>query len=160
MEEAAHMSEEMFTKVIIPLLAMAKTSLLAISSVTDSNNFYSTMLLAEDASGEPFFTKIEIRLCCPRPSCQDSPNNCPHESAKLPPWQSMEKHDRIKELLKDQIHVFEQEMMGVIVDEARKCFPQEVVDQIYLDPTASTNLHARSAIKYVLVTADPSQYGK
>ena len=64
LEEAAYLDLAVFYEIVVPLLEMDSTALIAISTPSDSLNFYSEMFELKDAQGDPFFRTISVNLVC------------------------------------------------------------------------------------------------
>ena len=54
------MDMQVFYEVVVPLMEMDRTSLICISTVLGSDNFYSKLLCLKDDQGRSFFNKFEL----------------------------------------------------------------------------------------------------
>lgn len=95
-EEAAYMDLRVFFEVIVPLLEMERTSLICISTILESFNFYSKLLDLRDPDGNQLFETLRFELICEACKASDTPEKCTHMLHLVPRWQSAERHKRIK----------------------------------------------------------------
>lgn len=77
------MDEGVFKEVIIPLLGVAKTATLAISTPDDEMNHY-TQLMDLHVDGKRVFKILKVGLSCGR--CLRRAVKCIHRKGKLPVW--------------------------------------------------------------------------
>ena len=75
-------------EVVIPLLIMASSCLICISTVRGEDNFFSRLLELKDDHGNLIFVVIRFTLRCDKPQCRKNPQDCVHKLGLLPPWQS------------------------------------------------------------------------
>jgi len=119
----------------VPLMEMDRTSLLCISTVLGSDNFYSKLLLlkastdiycltekvgltlfvSQDEQGRSFFNKFEFYLACR--ACMDAGKaaSCNHKMHELPHWQSGRKHQRIRAMMASMV------CLTVLQNNSNKC---------------------------------------
>ena len=90
------MDLRVFFEVIVPLLEMERTSLICISTILESFNFYSKLLDLRDTEGNPLFETLRFELICEACKASDTPEKCTHMLHLVPRWQSAERHKRIK----------------------------------------------------------------
>lgn len=97
--QAAFISSEVWTEVVIPLIEVKNTALIAISTPLDSSNFYSTLISMKDENENPVFEVLEARAACK--ICIETledPSKCPHVNLERPSWKSKEKQKVVKAL--------------------------------------------------------------
>jgi len=86
-----------FYETVAPLLLIGRTSLLCISTLTGSYNFYTRLFKQIDpGTGKPVFFQIQVQLACAK--CQDEgiAEKCVHLLHLVPSWQSSTRHTRLK----------------------------------------------------------------
>ena len=97
LEEAAYCDPGFFYETVAPLLLIGRTSLLCISTLTGSYNFYTRLFKQIDpGTGKPVFFQIQVQLACAK--CQDEgiAEKCVHLLHLVPSWQSSTRHTRQK----------------------------------------------------------------
>ena len=127
LEEAAYLDLSVFYEIVVPLLEMETTALIAISTPSDSLNFYSEMFELKDAQGDPFFRTINVNLVCDACRAAGKGSSCTHNQDLIPPWKSAAKLDMVRALYADQQDLMQRESMGAITDSAKSLFKSEDV---------------------------------
>jgi hypothetical protein len=65
LEEAAYCDPGFFYETVAPLMIVGRTSLLAISTLTSSINFYTRLIKMHDKiTGKPMFCTTQVELAC------------------------------------------------------------------------------------------------
>jgi hypothetical protein len=105
LEEAAFIKEELFFKIVSPLIGMNKTAILAISTPDDEFNYYSEL------ANLGLFREIYLGKPCD--ACAESGTPCPHGRKKLPPWKSLQRMDKLDKIIKDKA-LKDRELHGII----------------------------------------------
>lgn len=72
-----------FYEVVVPLMEMDRTSLICISTVLSSDNFYSKLLGLKDERGRDFFKKFEFYLACKACMAAGTASTCTHKQVIL-----------------------------------------------------------------------------
>jgi len=127
LEEAAYLDLAVFYEIVVPLLEMDTTALIAISTPSDSLNFYSEMFELKDAQGDPFFRTINVSLICDACKAAGKGSSCTHNQDLIPPWKSAAKLDMVRALYADQQDLMVRESMGSITDDAKSLFKSDEV---------------------------------
>lgn len=127
LEEAAFLDLQVFFEIVVPLLEMATTALIAISTPQDKLNFYSEMFELRDNTGETFFRTIKVSLVCDKCKSAGTGASCTHKQDLIPPWKSAAKLDMVRALYADQGDLMQRESMGSITDDANSLFESEKV---------------------------------
>jgi hypothetical protein len=127
LEEAAFLDLSVFFEIVVPLLEMATTALIAISTPQDRLNFYSEMFELKDHTGEMFFRTIKVSLVCEPCLQSGKASECTHNQDLIPPWKSAAKLDMVRALYGDQSDLMARESMGAITDDATSLFPSQKV---------------------------------
>jgi hypothetical protein len=113
MEEAAFMNEEMFAKIIVPLLGVDKTAMLAISTPDDETNYYTVLMEVKGPNDKPLFKIIKIGMACE--SCEASGIPCSHKIYRLPFWKPIARQEKLDAIYKDRPELFAREILGQVV---------------------------------------------
>ena len=136
-------------------MEMDRTSLICISTVLSSDNFYSKLLGLKDERGRDFFKKFEFYLACR--ACMDAgtASTCTHKMEELPHWQSARKHKRIREMMSDQQELLQRETMGIMQDSNEKAFRSVSITRFVNAPRCKPDY----PVPYVFVAIDPNGGG-
>jgi hypothetical protein len=155
LEEAAFIDLSVFFEIVVPLLEMATTALIAISTPQDKLNFYSEMFELRDHTGETFFRTIRVSLVCPK--CQAAGNGaqCTHMQDLIPPWKSAAKLDMVRALYADQGDLMQRESMGAITDDATSLFESQKVVTFMQSPPVTL----QCSVDFVYMGYDPNGGG-
>ena len=145
-----------FYEVVVPLMEMERTSLICISTVMGSDNFYSKLLMLKDEQGRDFFKKFEFFLACQK--CMDAgiASKCTHKMEELPQWQSARKHDRIRAMMQDQKQLLERETMGIMHDTNEKAFSGDLVQSFF----KLREFEVYMPVSHVFLAIDPNAGGQ
>tara|TARA_Y100000389_G_C16955928_1_gene268735 strand:- start:53 stop:394 length:342 start_codon:yes stop_codon:yes gene_type:complete len=97
------MDLRVFFEVIVPLLEMEQTSLICISTILESFNFYSRLLDLRDTEGNSLFETLRFELICEACKASDHPEKCTHMLHLVPRWQSADRHKRLKMVMAGEL---------------------------------------------------------
>jgi len=149
------MDMQVFYEVVVPLMEMDRTSLICISTVLGSDNFYSKLLCLKDDQGRSFFNKFEFYLACK--ACMDAgiASKCTHKMHELPHWQSSRKHARIRAMMSDQKELLERETMGIMHDSGDCAFEKRLVKRMMDRP----GYPLTKTVRHIFVSIDPNAGG-
>jgi hypothetical protein len=132
LEEASRLDEEVFTEVCLPLLGVNNTSLVAISTPLEENNFFSQLLAAKKPNGSSLFKNLQIQLICNK--CRSEKKlDCPHNANNLPRWKSAARNDLVKELMSGNRDMWLREQAGVITTKDTSAFDRPSVEKAFAD---------------------------
>jgi len=123
LEECAYIPSATFFEVILPILSLATTSLIGITTVSGASDNYINNLIRMG-----IFEHFEIVLVCKTCRRAGKISECTHESTKRPKWQSQERASMIKTVYgaaKSDVHA--REAVGVLVEQDMKCFKKDKV---------------------------------
>lgn len=111
-----------FYEVVAPLLLVGRTSLICISTLTSSFNFYSRLFkMVDPVTKEKIFYMMQIRLACD--DCiREEKSDCVHNSHLIPTWQSSARHERLLTIMADRPDLIKSELSGVAVDPMQSIF--------------------------------------
>lgn len=130
LEEASRLDEEVFTEVCLPLLGVNNTSLIAISTPLEENNFFSQLLGAKKPNGASLFKNLQIQLICEK--CRTERKlDCPHNANNLPNWKSMARNDLVKDLMSGNRDMWLREQAGVITTKDTTVFDRVTVERAF-----------------------------
>lgn len=157
LEEMAHIGDQLINEVIWPLFQIDQTCLLGISTVLDDENIMSRYIEMVDANGEKLFNVKEMFLACQR--CRDSGKSasCNHNQGVTPLWQSLRKQKFLRDVMRDDEELLNQEMGGMINAANEPAFKQKFVASLMNKPRYSYN--ETMDIPYIFIALDPSGNG-
>lgn len=122
-EEAAYVDPGFFYETVAPLTIVGNTTLLAISTLTSSINFYTRLMKMRDKStGEKMFQTISIQLSCDKCIAEGKAADCVHLLHLIPVWQSGDRHRRLKTMMEDRPDLIQSELSGVAFDALHQAF--------------------------------------
>lgn len=116
-EEAAFISPPLFFEVITPLLGVAGTAIVAISTPhTDSDNYYTTLMDLKDPDdpNSSLFKTIRIGLACEQCVAEGVAASCPHKQDLIPPWKSADRQRKMRKIMESDEHLFLRENLGML----------------------------------------------
>lgn len=131
LEEAAYCDEGFFYETVAPLLSVGRSSLVAISTLTSSINFYTRLMkLIDPLSNKPLFTIREVQLVCQ--SCQEEGKveECPHLLHLVPRWQSAERHRKLRIIMQDRPDLIRSELAGLSFDCLTQVFRKADIENL------------------------------
>ena len=100
--------------VILPLFEMKNCTLICISSLVDSYNFYTALInLRHPDTSLPICNTYQCSLVCDRCKKRTKPEKCTHNDKYIPPWKSKEKNKIVRVILKDMVHILKRESLYV-----------------------------------------------
>ena len=155
LEEAAFLDLQVFFEIVVPLLEMATTALIAISTPQDKLNFYSEMFELRDNTGELFFRTIRVSLVCDKCRAAGKGSECTHKQDMIPPWKSAAKLDMVRALYADQGDLMQRESMGAITDDAKSLFESNKVVAFLHEKS----FRLSSPPDYIFMAMDPNGGG-
>jgi len=110
---------ESVSMVMITTPATGKTFLIDSSDVTDEN-------------GNPFMMVYKVPLICRRCLRIGTAESCKHQLRKyFPKWKSMERHDMVRKILKDDIDVLLRESYGLEAKSHKSQFKKEKLELMF-----------------------------
>lgn len=161
-DESAYMPTALFYEVIVPIIEVASTVLVMISTLSDSTNYYTKMLDKGElmmAEGRAKYLVYRLELVCTR--CKGMGNagiNCPHKLNWIPKWKSEEKLNLVQEIMgAENIDVLLKESKNIIGDSASRVFSKTSLDKFRSRPFYER--HPRVKPKKLFLAIDPSAGG-
>jgi hypothetical protein len=155
LEEAAYVDPNFFYETVAPLMIVGRTTLLGISTLTSSINFYTRLLKMKDkGTGMPMFMTVCIQLSCDACIEQGKAHECPHMLHLVPRWQSGERHLRLKTIMEDRPDLIQSELSGLAFDALHQAFRSQDID-IMMKPWQLMP----SLDEYIYIAIDPAAGG-
>jgi len=140
------MQPALFLKVCLPLIGVAHTAMLAISTVEDEYNYYSELLAMN------LFKAIQIGHQCAACTAAGIVCTCPIKNA--PHWKPMANQKKIERIYGANVELMQRETRGVVASGRRYMY------QVYLKTFLMRELHEFSyPCQYMLMAIDPSGGG-
>ncbi len=164
-EEAASMSQDVFYKIIVPLLEVDKTALLCVSTPLSEFNFYSVLTDVTTDDGTLVFETQRVTLACPkcakmreRMGVKES-GTCKHKEDVIPKWKCPDRHRQVEAIYKsvDRTDDFQRESQGVITSVEGYIFLPPMLQYIHDQFRApAENNHVPP---FMIITIDPDGGG-
>lgn len=155
-DEMAYMNPQLFYKIIVPLLEVARTVLIAISTLVDVWNFFSVLLNLVDAEGEKVFLVYAQRLVCDRCMKRVDPEKCKHNYHVIPPWKSEAKLDMAKLIYGNDIVALKRESLGIVDGASGGIFDARTIKAMLERPRVDYHEFLPRTPAYVFISSDPS----
>lgn len=150
-DEAAYVVDGVWNANIFPLLSVEATPLIALSTPTNSGNYYTNLFTKKSDDGQPMFNCMQVGLACD--DCLEKGNisNCSHKLGDIPHWKGLAQQKEIKSLQTEDAYLTE--TMGIAVDDgAIKAFERDLIDKLFRLPTWQFN----NPVDIVFVCIDPN----
>lgn len=142
LEEAAYVDPGFFYETVAPLLCMQQTTMIAISTLTSSVNFYSRLIkMRNKTTGAPLFNIYQVQLACDACIEKGCASQCVHRLHLIPRWQSSDRHELLKTVMQDRPDLIESELAGLAFDAAQTVFRSADLDVMFAQapPPAQVN---------------------
>lgn len=135
LEEAAYVDPGFFYETVAPLLCMQQTTMIAISTLTSSVNFYSRLIkMRNKTTGAPLFNIYQVQLACDSCIEKGQASQCVHRLHLIPRWQSSDRHELLKTVMQDRPDLIESELAGLAFDAAQTVFRSADLDVMFSQP--------------------------
>lgn len=134
LEEAAYVDNELFYKVVLPLIEVDATSLVAISTPRDDDDgsYFSDIVKILGEDNKLIFNVQRIQGSCDKCAEElENPLDCPHVRMIIPPHKSAAKQRIVMALYGDQKDVMARESLGVATSGSGGKFNKRVVDAFF-----------------------------
>lgn len=136
LEEAAYCDPGFFYETVAPLMLIGRTSMLCISTLTSSINFYTRLLRMRDPkTNQPIFQSFSVELACESCKEEGKAASCVHMLHLVPAWQSSEKHERLHIVMQDRPDLIQSELSGLAFDSLQQAFRPKDIEEM-LNTTA------------------------
>ena len=131
LEEAARLDPKVFQETIAPLLGVAYTALLGISTPMEEECQYSQMMQLKDVDGTPLFRTMEVSLVCDACKAKGDKvtmSTCPHKQYERPPWkQDDARQNLVKALMSTDPALLLRETAGLTMSSATTAFSHDAI---------------------------------
>lgn len=158
------MHRKFFGTIITPVVGMARTCMIALSTIQGQDNYYSQLLnLRDEITGRPFFNIYKFNLACEACIATNKAKDCKHRLDELPEYLAPHKQLQIRQILK-QIgleQALEQETLNISSTANDSCFPSVLVEHLFTKDTfikRAAKLEL-AEIPYVWCCVDPNSAG-
>lgn len=161
LEEAARLDPKVFQETIAPLLGVAYTTLLGISTPMEEDNQYSQMMNLKDADDTPLFKTMEITLVCDACKAKGDKEtmvSCPHMAHEVPPWKKdSARQNLVKALMSTDPALLLRETAGLTTSSTTVAFDHAAISAFERRTHGSTvDTHY---VKNLIIAIDPSGGG-
>ena len=162
LEEAAQMDVSFIMKVVMPVIQVGSTSLIAISTITDEDNYYTKMLDMSDRMGNPLFTVYRYSSVCD--DCRESGDSktCRHKRHLNPPWIDSDKRDTSIYAM-EQLgfgKIVEAEMYGNASKNGEEAFPPRITKRLFDQKRKAFDISKmNNEPSHVFISIDPNGGG-
>jgi len=155
-DEAAHISLDLFYETIVPMLELTNTALLAISTPLDEFNYYSKLVEQKDEHGEPFFKTIKAGRVCDDCSRLDYEQmiKCQHVEDTAH-WKNKTKLGRLQILFEGDEARGLRELGGIAASDFTPCFAKEYINTLFENEAWNTIVSPEA----LYLTVDPNGGG-
>lgn len=157
LEEMAHIGDSLINEVIWPLFQIDQTCLLGISTVLNDENIMSRYIDMVDTNGEKLFNVKELFLACENCIANGNEASCNHNTGVTPLWQSIRKQKFLRNVMRDDPELMNQELGGIIQSANETAFKQKFVKALF--KREPYRYGGDTYIPYVFISLDPSGNG-
>lgn len=153
-EEAAYIDLRLFYEVVMPLLEMARSVMIMISTPVNTFNFFSKLLELKDDDGNPVFLSYSVDLVCKRCRVGDHPERCRHMVHMLPRWKSEDKMKTAEIIMQDEVTTLLRESRGLVTDDALGYFAKDEIEAMIQSSPWSPRLDEYP--RWMVIAIDPN----
>ena len=135
-EETAAMNPDFFKEAVLPLLTVANTALICISTTQGTENFYDQLLSFTNVDGSASaFNSYTFTLVCEACAAAGKTTTCKHKQHELPSWMTGSRTDLVQHIYKqfDDSKTMMQEIMGVSNNKNESAFELAKIESLF-DP--------------------------
>lgn len=141
LEEAAFCDPGFFFETVAPLMLIGRTSLLCISTLTGSYNFYTRLFKQVDkTTGKLMFNQIQVQLVCDKCREEGVSEGCVHKLHLIPRWQSSTRHVRLKTIMESRPDLIASELAGLPGDNQLAAFRPQDIETFFKQPCFANTL--------------------
>ena len=164
LEEASRLDTDVFFEVVVPLLGVANTALLGISTPMGEDDYYAQLTKLKDENERPLFKSLSIELCCPACRAKDATaTQCVHRIDMLPEWKSEGRHEKVKRIMASVPELYMREALGVVASEKYGVFSSSQTSKLAGSLSGlkgtTTNIEKSSSEYPIFAVVDPTGGG-
>lgn len=161
LEECAAIDPAVLFEVVCPLHQLDITALIAISTITTDDNFFTKYTNMKDKNGDDLFSVRHVYLSC-EPCRDKGPEvaaKCSHNNISLPGWSSARKRRTVNNLMAGQEDMLAREIGGIANAKFGKAFNKKFINQLMDAPRYVIDRHG---VDYPVLffAVDPNAGGK
>ena len=157
LEEAAQMKQEYIKKTVLPVLQVGHTNLIAISTRTGEENFFSKLLNSIDTStGLPTFATFNFFGACDACIKDGEADRCEHLAHEMPHWLHGGKRRLVIRIMESMGEGgVDNEMLGISSAATCNAFDKVTVRDIF-DPARAYKIDMLNQPSHIFFSIDPS----
>lgn len=122
--------------VIMPTLTRKNVSLIGISTLASTYNFWNKLIEIVKDDGTPLFKCFRYEMVCDSCKAKGEEMACRHKLGELPYWLSADQYRDIQKMMEDYAESFMAELMGLQRDPSEvEIFEVEYVNALATAPT-------------------------
>ena len=164
-EEMAVMPKLFFLEVIAPILRVGSTAFIAISTIRDKDNYFTTLSNLLNKDGTPFFNVFKFFMTCEECRNEGKEDTCKHMAHLLPAWISEAKDASIKYLYEqlNEEKLMHQEINGIASSVSQPAFHEKSLIKLFSSrhyPSVTKDFFGSFEIKDVFISIDPTGGGE
>lgn len=150
----------MFNEVVIPLLEIEVTSVIAISTPSTQDNYYSKLMSLKTKRGDPVFTVFTAKRMCAI-CVAEGRDTCPHIEVEKAPWKSGGKRDIVEALYGANTTLAKRELQGDVTDDLHAAYASRMVQATFDAPriTLKDTMGGKTSPNVIYIAIDPSGGG-
>lgn len=160
-DEAGHMSAEMFQVACIPLLLIKNTVMVAITTPGPEYDYFAEIMDIKNEAGESFARSFRFGRVCRECAKAGKALSCTHKKNKVREhWHSDERFEWVKRIqMRTSQEKFISETLGVYTRSENRLFDIEWIDS-FRDRCTKHPFDIKSPVKLVTIGIDPAGGGK
>jgi len=142
-----------FYEVIVPLMEVAGTATICISTPVGSWNFYSELTELRDDRGDLLFNVIKVGMVCDRCKGTEREDECNHPTGDRPEWKPDDTFEKVKAIYGNRKTLLKREILGQVADDDNMAFRTADL-KAFFGRAPATEPHEQ--VKTVYVAVDPN----
>lgn len=155
LEEASHSNPENFKLNIVPMMQIAYTTLMGISTAEGERNFYTQLMNMKKLDGSSLFRVLDTGLVCQLCIDNNVAADCTHKTKNVSGWKSLNRMAVFRKVMEGDKAMYAREVLGASVTGDTFAFPMKAVDNAFELPS----IHLDSPVMHVCLAIDPSGGG-
>ncbi len=149
LDEAAFINKAMLEEVIGPLIKVRNTTIIALSTHSGAENWFSRIFKRKDKQIERIVTRMQVKFMCD--DCETKGfKTCEHMRHLQPKWHDAESKELIQLFITNE-QLYAQEIMGKIIGSNDGCFfNHDFMDFLFKRPKPPIQtLHTRTLLTFI-----------